>query len=105
MNEWNDKLDMLTKNGFKKHISGNKSGCVSTVYALDTNKWETMFISPDDKYILLEYYSNATEARNGHLKWAQEVKNGFVPTEDQVVVEFGKNECYRFLEAFIRGKY
>lgn len=104
--EWKDFLDTdsLYKSDKKRHISGNRSGVVSTVFAIDTEKWETMFISPKEEYFCLQVYDTKNEAREGHIFWAKKVREGFIPTSD-LINNFGIEACLKFMDKFIKGEY
>lgn len=104
--EWKDLFDAapLHKGGKPRHISGNKNGMISTAFVFDNQNWETMFITPDEKYFCLQTYESAKEAREGHIFWAKKVKEGFVPTTD-LVENFTTQSMLNFLKGLIEGAY
>lgn len=66
--KWVDQLDLDDSiSGKKRHASGSKDGGVSTVFAIDTNEWESMYITPNEEYRILQTYQSEEEAKAGHI--------------------------------------
>ena len=106
--KWKDFLDLYNPNtpGKPMHKSGYRegNGIVSTVYGLDTEKWETMYITPEDQYFCLQTYEKSEDAREGHIYWSTKVKNGFVP-EGNLEDPFTFKASMKFLELVAQGKF
>lgn len=106
MTEWEDYLNVPHQkiDGQIQHFCRNeKFGHLSTTKTVDTGKWESCFVTPDDKYLILQKYENADKALEGHKFWSNRLKNGFIPTESLEEEDFGPKEFIVFLEAVKNG--
>ncbi len=93
----------LSSKGFR-HVTLFDTGAkLSTVYGDDTLEYESMFITPEEKYILLQTYEEGDEALKGHQFWSRKICEGFVPAES-LVDNFTLEAGLRFLAQEIKRR-
>ena len=106
MTEWIEQFNVPHEKieGQIQHIFLNENfGYLSTTKPVETEKWESCFVTLDDKYLILQKYENADKALEGHKFWSNRLKNGFIPTESLEEEDFGPKEFIVFLEAVKNG--
>lgn len=70
-----DKIYNATEEEKMQTLYQTKDFRVSTVFALDFEKWETAIAYKEQNWFVVEQYNTKEEASLGHLKWVESLPN------------------------------